>query len=31
LPVESHFERAAAKFTYTLPPYSIQVLRLKTN
>ena len=31
LPVESRFERAAAKFTYTLPPYSIQVLRLKTN
>lgn len=31
LPVESRFERASAKFTYTLPPYSIQVLRLKTN
>jgi alpha-L-arabinofuranosidase len=31
LPVESRFERAAAKFTYTLPPYSIQVLRLKTK
>jgi alpha-N-arabinofuranosidase len=30
-PVESHFAAASGKFTYTLPPYSIQVLRLKTN
>lgn len=29
IPVESRFERASAKFTYTMPPYSIQVLRLK--
>jgi alpha-N-arabinofuranosidase len=31
LPVESRFERASGKFTYTLPPYSIQVLRLKAR
>ncbi|HEX5235194.1 MAG TPA: alpha-L-arabinofuranosidase C-terminal domain-containing protein [Silvibacterium sp.] len=31
IPVESRFERASANFTYTLPPYSIQVLRLKEN
>jgi alpha-N-arabinofuranosidase len=31
LPVESRFERASANFTYTLPGYSIQVLRLKTK
>lgn len=31
LPVESRFERAAATFTYTVPPFSIQVLRLKAN
>ncbi|MGC2163693.1 MAG: alpha-L-arabinofuranosidase C-terminal domain-containing protein [Silvibacterium sp.] len=31
IPVESRFERASSNFTYTLPPYSIQVLRLKTN
>jgi alpha-N-arabinofuranosidase len=31
VPVESRFERASGKFNYTLPPYSIQVLRLKTN
>lgn len=29
IPVESRFERASANFTYTLPPYSIQVMRLK--
>jgi len=31
LPVESRFERASTSFTYTLPAYSIQVLRLKAN
>jgi alpha-N-arabinofuranosidase len=31
IPVESRFERASGKFTYTLPPYSIQVLRLKAK
>lgn len=31
LPVESRFERASVKFTYTLPPYSIQVLRVKAK
>lgn len=29
VPVESRFDRASANFTYTLPGYSIQVLRLK--
>lgn len=31
IPVESRFERAADEFTYTLPPYSIQVLRVQAN
>jgi alpha-L-arabinofuranosidase len=31
LPVESRFERAGASFTYDLPPYSIQVIRLQTK
>jgi alpha-L-arabinofuranosidase len=31
VPVESLFKRASGKFTYTLPPYSIQVLRLKAE
>jgi alpha-N-arabinofuranosidase len=31
IPVESRFERASGNFTYTLPPYSIQVLRVKTK
>ncbi len=31
VPVESHFTRASGKFTCILPPYSIQVLRLRTN
>jgi alpha-N-arabinofuranosidase len=31
IPVESRFEHASSKFTYTLPPYSIQVLRLKAD
>ncbi|MFZ0663707.1 MAG: alpha-L-arabinofuranosidase C-terminal domain-containing protein [Acidobacteriaceae bacterium] len=31
IPVESRFERASGKFSYTLPPYSIQVLRLKVK
>ncbi|MGH9586234.1 MAG: alpha-L-arabinofuranosidase C-terminal domain-containing protein [Acidobacteriaceae bacterium] len=31
LPVESRFERASANFTYTLPPYSIQVIRVKAK
>jgi alpha-L-arabinofuranosidase len=31
IPVESRFERASSKFTFNLPPYSIQVIRLKTN
>ena len=31
IPVESRFERASGNFTYTTPPYSIQVLRVKTK
>jgi len=31
IPVESRFERASGNFTYTVPPYSIQVLRVKTK
>ncbi len=31
IPVESRFERASGNFTYTLPPYSIQVLRVRTK
>jgi alpha-N-arabinofuranosidase len=31
IPVESRFERASDNFTYTVPPYSIQVLRVKTK
>jgi alpha-N-arabinofuranosidase len=30
-PVESTFDQASGNFTYTLPSYSIQVLRLKTK
>jgi len=29
--VDSRFERASSNFTYTLPAYSIQVLRVKTE
>jgi alpha-L-arabinofuranosidase len=31
MPVESRFERAGSQFTYDLPPYSIQVIRLETK
>ncbi|MBB6147007.1 alpha-N-arabinofuranosidase [Silvibacterium bohemicum] len=31
VPIESRFERAASEFTYELPPYSIQVIRLETK
>jgi alpha-N-arabinofuranosidase len=31
VPVESRFEMASDKFNYTLPPYSIQVIRLKAK
>ncbi|HTW44981.1 MAG TPA: alpha-L-arabinofuranosidase C-terminal domain-containing protein [Acidobacteriaceae bacterium] len=31
IPVDSRFERASAKFNYTLPAYSIQVMRIKTK
>ena len=31
LPVESRFERAGSEFSYSLPPYSIQVIRLDTK
>ncbi|HUY80827.1 MAG TPA: alpha-L-arabinofuranosidase C-terminal domain-containing protein [Acidobacteriaceae bacterium] len=31
VPVDSRFERASSKFNYTLPAYSIQVLRVKTE
>ena len=31
VPVDSRFKRASSKFTYTLPAYSIQVLRVKTK
>jgi alpha-L-arabinofuranosidase len=31
IPVDSRFERASSKFNYTLPAYSIQVLRIKTK
>jgi alpha-N-arabinofuranosidase len=31
VPLETRFEQASGKFTYTLPPYSIQVLRLKSK
>jgi alpha-N-arabinofuranosidase len=30
-PVESRFERAGSQFSYDLPPYSIQVIRLETK
>jgi alpha-L-arabinofuranosidase len=31
LPIESRFERAGSQFTYDMPPYSIQVIRLETK
>jgi alpha-N-arabinofuranosidase len=31
VPVESRFERAGSNFTYEMPPYSIQVIRLETK
>jgi alpha-N-arabinofuranosidase len=31
MPVESRFERAGSQFTYEMPPYSIQVIRLETK
>jgi alpha-L-arabinofuranosidase len=31
VPVESRFERASSQFTYELPPYSIQIIRLETK
>lgn len=31
IPVQSRFERASANFTYTLPAYSIQVIRVRTK
>ena len=31
VPIESRFERASSQFTYELPPYSIQVIRLETK
>jgi alpha-N-arabinofuranosidase len=31
LPIESRFERAGSQFTYDMPPYSIQVIRLDTK
>ena len=31
IPVESRFERASNQFTYELPPYSIQIIRLETK
>ncbi len=31
LPIESRFERAGTQFTYTLPAYSIVVIRLETK
>jgi alpha-L-arabinofuranosidase len=30
-PVESRFERAGSQFTYEMPPYSIQIIRLETK
>ena len=31
VPLESRFERAGGNFTYEMPPYSIQVIRLETK
>jgi alpha-L-arabinofuranosidase len=31
VPIESRFERVSSQFTYELPPYSIQVIRLETK
>jgi alpha-N-arabinofuranosidase len=31
VPVESRFERAGSQFTYDMPPYSIQIIRLETK
>ncbi|HTV07232.1 MAG TPA: alpha-L-arabinofuranosidase C-terminal domain-containing protein [Acidobacteriaceae bacterium] len=31
IPVDSRFERASSNFTYMLPAYSIQVIRIKTE
>jgi alpha-L-arabinofuranosidase len=31
MPVESRFERASSQFTYEMPPYSIQIIRLATK